>query len=54
MERIRRVGSILLQLAHNAINGTVKARADSIFTQLLEILAKLDSKASDELNEEKA
>ncbi|KAH8585377.1 hypothetical protein B0O99DRAFT_696559 [Bisporella sp. PMI_857] len=53
VERIRRVGSILLQLVHNSINETITAQAHSIFTQLLEMLAKLDSRACDELDKEK-
>ncbi|PCH03905.1 Transcription factor [Penicillium occitanis (nom. inval.)] len=49
VERIRRVGSTLLELVHNAKNDTVQDVARSQFDQLLEFLTKLDSKASDEL-----
>jgi hypothetical protein len=49
VERIRQVGTILLRVIQTADNDVIKARADSYFTRLLNILAKLNSKASDEL-----
>ncbi|KAH7394602.1 hypothetical protein BKA66DRAFT_566964 [Pyrenochaeta sp. MPI-SDFR-AT-0127] len=49
VQRIREVGSILLQLIQNTSHKGIKGRAEFIFAQLLDLLAKLDSKASDEL-----
>ncbi|KAH7174194.1 uncharacterized protein B0J16DRAFT_348273 [Fusarium flagelliforme] len=49
VERIRRVGTILLHLVDNAENETIERVARSQFDNLLDLLAKLDSKASDEL-----
>jgi hypothetical protein len=50
VERIRRVGSLLLELVENAQNDIIQDRARSQFKQLLDYLAKLDSKASDDLD----
>jgi hypothetical protein len=50
VERIRRVGSLLLELAQNTENDIIQDRARSQFEQLLDFLAKLDSKASDDLD----
>ena len=50
VERIRRVGSLLLELAQNVENDIMQDRARSQFEQLLDFLAKLDSKASDDLD----
>jgi hypothetical protein len=52
VDKIRRVGTILLELLHNAGNATIESRAKSLFEQLLDLLAKLDSRASDELGEQ--
>ncbi|KAH7013741.1 hypothetical protein EDB80DRAFT_863663 [Ilyonectria destructans] len=49
VERIRRVGTILLELVHNTENKVIGKVVRSQFGQLLDLLAKLDSKASDEL-----
>ncbi|KAL5619913.1 hypothetical protein FOBRF1_003159 [Fusarium oxysporum] len=49
VERIRRVGTILLHLVDNAENDTIERVARSQFDNLLDLLAQLDSKASDEL-----
>jgi hypothetical protein len=51
VERIRRVGSLLLELAQNVQNEIIQDRARSQFEQLLDFLAKLNSKASDDLND---
>lgn len=51
MERIRRVGSIILEILDNAINERIRIRAEHYFTRLLDILARLDSKSSDVLVE---
>lgn len=49
VERVRRVGTILLELVHNADNKTIEGVARSLFERFLDLLAKLDSRASDEL-----
>ncbi|KAL0935895.1 C6 transcription factor [Colletotrichum truncatum] len=49
VERIRRVGIILLELVHNAESKTIEQVARSQFKKLLDFLSKLDSKASDKL-----
>ncbi|CAK7220638.1 hypothetical protein SBRCBS47491_004256 [Sporothrix bragantina] len=49
VERVRCVGSILLEMIQTASNEIILGRARSCFARLMEILAKLDSKASDEL-----
>ncbi|KAK2686787.1 hypothetical protein QWA68_014969 [Fusarium oxysporum] len=49
VERVRRVGSILLAVVNDAPTTTIEIRARSLFEQLLDILANLDSKASDNL-----
>ncbi|KAH6669861.1 hypothetical protein B0J14DRAFT_597365 [Halenospora varia] len=50
VERIRRVGIILLQVIQTVDNEAIKVRANSYFTRLLNVLARLNSKASDELS----
>ncbi|KFZ19568.1 hypothetical protein V502_03532 [Pseudogymnoascus sp. VKM F-4520 (FW-2644)] len=49
VERIRFVGTILLEMIQNINNEAIKARVDSYFRRLLDTLAKLNSKASEEL-----
>jgi hypothetical protein len=49
VERIRHVGSLLLELVQTAQNDIIQDRSRSQFEQLLDFLAKLDSKASDDL-----
>ncbi|KAH8589571.1 hypothetical protein B0O99DRAFT_581287 [Bisporella sp. PMI_857] len=49
VQRLRKVGTILLELAHNASNERIKTRAQSQLVQLLDVLVQLDSRASDEL-----
>ncbi|PVH90289.1 hypothetical protein DM02DRAFT_665283 [Periconia macrospinosa] len=51
VERIRRVGVIVLELVQNANNDIIEERVRSQFAQLLDYLARLDSRASDELGE---
>lgn len=46
---MRVVGSILLELTQNVENDVVRGRASSLLSSLLDILARLDSKASEEL-----
>ncbi|KAJ6011682.1 hypothetical protein N7499_013345 [Penicillium canescens] len=48
-EKIRRVGSLLLELAHTAENDVVKFRANQCAIRLIDMLARLNSKASDVL-----
>ena len=50
IDKIRRVGSILLELLNNTEFDGAKKRARSLLGQLLHILTRLDSKASDELS----
>ncbi|KAL2829871.1 hypothetical protein BJY01DRAFT_261136 [Aspergillus pseudoustus] len=50
VERIRHVGMILLEMIQNVDNEVIRARANMFFTRLLDLLAKLDSKASAELS----
>lgn len=50
MERIRRVGIVLLEMICNEEDETIKLRAKHYFTRLLHILTRLDSHASDEMN----
>ncbi|KAH8888923.1 hypothetical protein GQ53DRAFT_870585 [Thozetella sp. PMI_491] len=50
VERIRKVGSMLLEMSCTDPNETLKKRASSYFSQLLDILTRLDSKASDEMS----
>lgn len=48
-EKIRRVGSLLLELAHTTENDGVKDRASQCAMRLIDMLARLNSKASDVL-----
>lgn len=49
MERIRHVGSVVLEIAETVDDSSLKERANLLFKKLLDILARLNSKASDEL-----
>lgn len=49
VDKVRRVGAILLELLHKSDNATIKAQADTLFKSLLDILSRLDSKASEGL-----
>lgn len=51
VERIRRVGSALLEIIDNVANETIRVRAEHYFARILDILARLDSKSSDVLTE---
>ncbi|RYC79088.1 hypothetical protein BFJ63_vAg18032 [Fusarium oxysporum f. sp. narcissi] len=51
VEKIRRVGSLLLELAHNAQNDAVKSQANQCAMRLIDMLAHLDSKSSDVLGQ---
>ncbi|KAK2808093.1 hypothetical protein FQN50_005011 [Emmonsiellopsis sp. PD_5] len=48
-EKIRRVGSVLLELAHTTENDVVKFRVNQCAMRLIDMLARLNSKASDVL-----
>ncbi|PSN72106.1 hypothetical protein BS50DRAFT_672962 [Corynespora cassiicola Philippines] len=50
VEKLRRVGIVLLEISENADNESIQKRSRSYLTQLLDTLSRLDSKASDELN----
>ena len=49
MERIRHIGSAVLEIAETVDNNSLKERANLLFKKLLDFLASLNSKASDEL-----
>ncbi|KAF4472629.1 hypothetical protein FALBO_468 [Fusarium albosuccineum] len=49
VERIRRVGIILLEMAQTVSNDAIRSRVEGYFRRLLDTLAKLNSKASEEL-----
>ncbi|CAI6069065.1 unnamed protein product [Clonostachys chloroleuca] len=49
VQRIRRVGTLVLQVGQTVGHDGVRARSKSLLTQLLDLLAKLDSKASDSI-----
>ncbi|KAM6511999.1 hypothetical protein FALCPG4_016987 [Fusarium falciforme] len=49
VDKVRRVGAILLELLHNSDNATIRTQAEMLFSALLDILSRLDSKASEGL-----
>ena len=49
VEQIRHVGSILLELSHKAGSEAIKERAGGYLSGLLDVLSRLDSRASDAL-----
>ncbi|KAH7371467.1 hypothetical protein BKA64DRAFT_587502 [Cadophora sp. MPI-SDFR-AT-0126] len=49
VQRIRLVGTILLEMIQNIKSDAVKSRMQSYFKRLLDILSRLNSKASEEL-----
>ncbi|KAN0104853.1 hypothetical protein V8E51_010598 [Hyaloscypha variabilis] len=51
VEKIRQVGANLLQIMQTIGNAQIGGRAELYFTTLLDILTKLDSKASDSLHQ---
>jgi hypothetical protein len=51
VERIRWVGSVLLEIIDNVSHETIIVRAEHYFIKLLDLLARLDSKSSDVLAE---
>uniref|UniRef100_A0A0B7KFX2 Uncharacterized protein n=1 Tax=Bionectria ochroleuca TaxID=29856 RepID=A0A0B7KFX2_BIOOC len=52
VEKIRRVGSLLLELAHSAENDVVKSQANQSAMRLVDMLVRLNSKASDVLGQQ--
>ncbi|KAH6689907.1 hypothetical protein F5X68DRAFT_230510 [Plectosphaerella plurivora] len=51
-EKIRWIGSMLLEIAHDAASEVVKTRATQCAMRLVDMLARLDSKASDVLGQQ--
>lgn len=51
-EKIRWIGSLLLEITHDASNEIVRTRANQCAMRLVEMLARLDSKASDNLGQQ--
>ncbi|KAF6823834.1 C6 transcription factor [Colletotrichum musicola] len=51
-EKIRKVGSILLEIAEGATMDVIKTRASQCTMRLVNLLARLDSKASDVLEQD--
>ncbi|GAQ03691.1 hypothetical protein ALT_1012 [Aspergillus lentulus] len=49
VERIRHIGSAVLEITETVDDNNVKERANVLFKKLLDFLARLNSKASDEL-----
>ncbi|WQF76665.1 hypothetical protein CDEST_01679 [Colletotrichum destructivum] len=50
VEKLRQVGVALLEIIHNVSSEVISARARSLFGTLLDVLARLNSKVSDELS----
>ncbi|KAL5041630.1 hypothetical protein BDW71DRAFT_217637 [Aspergillus fruticulosus] len=50
-EKIRHVGSLLIELAHSGLNEAVKSQANQCAMRLIDMLVRLDSKASDVLGQ---
>ncbi|KAM0268901.1 hypothetical protein ACHAQH_009874 [Verticillium albo-atrum] len=50
VEKLRQAGVDLLQITHKTTNQALCARAKSIFSTLLDLIARLNSKVSDELS----
>ncbi|KAK0110892.1 hypothetical protein ONS96_002478 [Cadophora gregata f. sp. sojae] len=50
VQRIRRVGTLVLQVGQTVDHETIKSRSKAFLTRLLDLLAKLDSKASDSIS----
>ncbi|KAH7149827.1 hypothetical protein B0J13DRAFT_522912 [Dactylonectria estremocensis] len=50
VEKLRQVGVSLLEIVHQNVNETVCSRAQSLLTTLIDTIASLDSRVSDELS----
>ncbi|KAI3545313.1 hypothetical protein CABS03_04037 [Colletotrichum abscissum] len=53
VEKLRQVGVALLEIMHNVNNEAISTRAGSLFSTLLDILARLNSRISDELSNDR-
>ncbi|KAF4782821.1 hypothetical protein HER10_EVM0003273 [Colletotrichum scovillei] len=53
VEKLRQVGVALLEIMHNINNEAISTRARSLFGTLLDILARLNSRISDELSNDR-
>ncbi|KAF9875390.1 C6 transcription factor [Colletotrichum karsti] len=53
VEKLRQVGVALLEIMHNVGNEAISNRAKSLFSTLLDILARLNSRVSDELSSDR-
>ncbi|KAI8238196.1 hypothetical protein K4K53_004501 [Colletotrichum sp. SAR 10_77] len=53
VEKLRQVGVALLEIIHSVTNDAISARAKSLFGTLLDILARLNSRVSDELSNDR-
>ncbi|KAK1658336.1 hypothetical protein BDP55DRAFT_565437 [Colletotrichum godetiae] len=53
VEKLRQVGVALLEIIHNVGNEAISTRARSLFGTLLDILARLNSRISDELSNDR-
>ncbi|KXH49539.1 hypothetical protein CSIM01_03827 [Colletotrichum simmondsii] len=53
VEKLRQVGVALLEIMHNVGNEAISTRARSLFGTLLDILARLNSRISDELSNDR-
>ncbi|KAH6671558.1 hypothetical protein F5X68DRAFT_141421 [Plectosphaerella plurivora] len=52
VEKLRQVGVILLEISHRVSSEAIATRAKALFGRLLDIIARLDSKSSDNFGEE--
>lgn len=50
VQMIRRMGATLLNIVQETDNTSLKERAKSLFLTLLDVLSRLDSRVSEELN----
>lgn len=52
VEKLRQVGVILLEISHRVSSEAIATRAKALFGRLLDLIARLDSKSSDNFGEE--
>ena len=52
VEKFRSVGVILLEISHRVSDEAIAARAKALFARLLDLIARLDSRTSDNLGGE--
>ncbi|KAJ3956598.1 hypothetical protein N0V92_006833 [Colletotrichum tropicale] len=53
VEKLRQVGVALLEIIHSVTNDAISARAKALFGTLLDVLARLNSRVSDELSSDR-